>query len=255
MIQRRPGAWALGVVLGCAVLYALWTALRRHQPRRPILLVINLYDFPVEQGIDLLANVHLLLCEPAETRLLRGWRRPAPLIVLVLADGCELSRNASKTRGESFLPKIFDHTELVPAPTADQVQTYDDRVAGTSAFTEEHFKLLMPDPQLIKQFANIFEMLLAVKQELGHHEDDDTVACAAALFVRFPTLVYDLRSAPEPPVLDPPTDASPTHPVSPWLRREVQQVLRRADGSRVDITRIARCYGKHYSPDPASPLD
>ena len=113
----------------------------------------------------------------------------------------------------------------------------------------------MPTPQLIKQFANTFDMLIALRQDLGHHEDEDTVGRAAILFVRFRTLVYDLLSAPEPPVFDPPTDASPTDPVSPWLRRDVQQVLRRADGSRVDIARIARCYGKHYPPNPAGPPD
>ncbi len=128
-----------------------------------------------------------------------------------------------------------------------------------AAFTEDlltRYTPLMPaNPQLIKRVANAFGMLLALGLHLGHHEDEDTVARAAILLIRFPTLVDDLLSAPDPPMLDPPAEPSPagssaTGPASSWLRRDVQQVLRRADGSRVDITRIARCYGRHYEPDP-----
>ena len=395
MIQRHPGAWAVGVVFGCAVLYALWTALRRCQPRRPILLVIDDLDrCSAERVVKLMETVHTLLREPAETRLLPRWRQPAPLIVLALADG-RWVRAAFETRYESFgalgspvhglgadfLQKVFDHIVLVPALAADQVQTYVDHVTGTSAwaiasrtvadqgpdltpthafpvpgqsvadtngqvgspregvgesppisaaaaaaapdpapaapdpagsapqraerliteaapgevhsqsvraalddttgtererlaeaiaaraattealaaFTEDlliRYTPLMPaNPRLIKRVANAFGMLLALGLHLGHHEDEDTIARAAILLVRFPTLVDDLLSAPDPPMLDPPADPNPTDPsptglASRWLRRDVQQVLRRADGSRLDITRIARCYGRHYAPDP-----
>ncbi|MGH3911147.1 MAG: hypothetical protein ACRDRM_09995, partial [Pseudonocardiaceae bacterium] len=80
--------------------------------------------------------------------------------------------------------------------------------------------------------------------------EQDTVARAAILLVRFPALVDDLLSAVDPPALVPPADAGPKDPVSAWLRRDVQQVLRRADGNRVDIIRLARCYGRRYAPDP-----
>jgi hypothetical protein len=64
------------------------------------------------------------------------------------------------------------------------------------------------NPRLVKRVANTFGMLLALGLHLSHHEDDDTIARAAILFVRFPTLVDDLLSAPDPPALDPP--ARPT---------------------------------------------
>ncbi|HEY6424680.1 MAG TPA: P-loop NTPase fold protein [Pseudonocardiaceae bacterium] len=394
-ISRHPGGWALAVVLGYVALYVVWTALRRREPRRPILLVIDDLDrCSSERVVKLMETVHTLLREPAEPRLLPGWRRPAPLIVLALADG-RWVRTAFETSYESFgtlgspvhglgadfLQKIFDHTVLVPALAADQVQTYIDHLTGTSqwaidgrtvinqgpnltptqalstsgqpvvdtnghapaprgevgepeppptpaamavpkpasaapeppsadsanqraerlideaapgevhsqsvraaldnttgterqrlaetiaakaattealsAFSEDlltRYTPLMPaNPRLVKRVANAFGMLLALGLHLGHHEDEDTIARAAIMLVRFPTLVDDLLSASDPPVLDPPADASPTDPASPWLRRDVQQVLRRADGSRIDIIAVARCYGRHYAPDPASP--
>ncbi|MGH4014444.1 MAG: P-loop NTPase fold protein [Pseudonocardiaceae bacterium] len=146
MIQRHPTVWAVSVVLGCAVLYTLWTASRRRQPRRPILLVIDDLDrCSAERVVKLLETVHTLLREPAGTRLLPHWRRPASLIVLVLADG-RWVRAAFEARYESFgalgspvhglgadfLQKVFDHIVLVPALAADQVQTYVDHVTGTS---------------------------------------------------------------------------------------------------------------------------
>lgn len=412
-ISRHPGWWTVGVVIGCVALYGVWTSLHRGQPRRPVLLVIDDLDrCSAERVVKLMETVHTLLREPAETRLLRGWRRPAPLIVLVLADG-RWVRTAFETSYESFgtlgspvhglgadfLQKVFDHTVLVPALAADQVQTYVDHLTGTSlwaiagrsvisqgpnlipaqalstpgqsvvdanghaptadgalgepeppptpataavpepasatpdpapvdsatqrvervvaqttpepapvgsatqraarliaeaapgevhsqsvraaldnttgtererlaeavaakaatpealsAFTEDlltRYTPLMPaNPRLVKRVANAFGMLLALGLHLGHHEDEDTIARAAIMLVRFPSLVDDLLSAPDPPVLGPPADASPTDAVSLWLRRDVQQVLRRADGSPADLIRIARCYGRYYPPDP-----
>lgn len=379
-----------GAVLGSVALYALWLTLRRRQPRRPVLLVIDDLDrCSAERVVKLMETVHTLLREPAEVRLLRSLRQPAPLIVLVLADG-RWVRTAFETRYESFrtlgspvhglgadfLQKIFDHTVLVPALAANQVQTYVDHLTGISpwvrashtvagqdtnlihaqalpppgqsvadtngqaqslpvgkpppitavvaapeptlaspdaapvdsatqraerliadavpgevhsrwvraaldgttrkererlaeaiaakaattealaVFSEDlltRYAPLMPaNPRLVKRVANTFGMLLALGLHLGHHENEDTIARAAILFVRFPTLVDDLLSAPDPPVLHPPADASPTDPVSPWLRRDVQQILRRDDGNLVDITQIARCYGRHYAPNPAT---
>lgn len=118
IIQRHPGVWAMGVVFSCAVLYALWTVLRRHQPRRPILLVINNLDWCNSDPVRLLKTVYALTCEPVETRLLRICRRPAPLIVLLLADGSRL-RNVSETAHE-WLLKVADDTVLVPVPADDQ---------------------------------------------------------------------------------------------------------------------------------------
>ena len=401
-ISRHPGGWTVAVVFGCVALYVVWMVRRRHQPRRPVLLVIDDLDrCSAERVVKLMETVHTLLREPAETQLLPSWRRPAPLIVLVLADG-RWVRTAFETSYESFgtlgspvhglgadfLQKVFDHTVLVPALAADQVQTYVDHLTDTSpwatagrpvinqdpnlaptqalfppgqsavdtnghapaphgegeepkppptpatvaapepttsaapettsataeptsvdsatqraehliadaapgevhshsvraaldnttgkerqrlaetiaakaaspealsAFSEDlltRYTPLMPaNPRLVKRVANAFGMLLALGLHLDHHEDEDTIARAAIMLVRFPTLVDDLLSAPDPPVLDPPANASPTDPASPWLRRDVQQVLRRADGSRIDIIGIARCYGRHYTPDPTS---
>jgi KAP family P-loop domain len=387
-IQRYPGWWAVGAVLGSVALYALWLTVRRRQPRRPVLLVIDDLDrCSAERVVKLMETVHTLLREPAEVRLLRSVRQPAPLIVLVLADG-RWVRTAFETRYESFrtlgspvhglgadfLQKIFDHTVLVPALAANQVQTYVDHLTGISpwvraghtvasqdtnliptqalppprqsvadtngqaqshgevgkpppitaavtapepvpaspeaapvasatrraerliadaapgevhnqwvraalddttrkererlaeaiaakaattealaVFSEDlltRYAPLMPaNPRLVKRVANTFGMLLALGLHLGHHENEDIIARAAILFVRFPTLVDDLLFTPDPPVLNPPADANPTDPASPWLRRDVQQILRR-NGNLVDITQIARCYGRYYAPDP-----
>lgn len=145
-IQQYPGSWAVGAVLGSVVLYALWAVLRRRQPRRPVLLVIDDLDrCAAERVVKLMETVHTLLREPAEARLLRSLRRPAPLIVLVLADG-RWVRTAFETRyetfgtlgspvhglGADFLQKVFDHTVLVPALAADQVQTYVDHLTEIS---------------------------------------------------------------------------------------------------------------------------
>ena len=130
MIQRHPGGSAVSVVLGCAALYALWTALRWRQPRRPILLIIdNLDDCSKKQVVKLLKTVHCLRGRPAEIRLLRGWRRPAPLIVLVVADGRKLRTAFEKLsgaqdspvhgHGADFLQKVFDATVRVAALTPD----------------------------------------------------------------------------------------------------------------------------------------
>ena len=145
-IQQYPGWWAAGVVLGGVGLYALWTLRCHRHPRRPIVLVIDDLDrCSAERVVKLMETVHTLLREPAEPRLLPGWRRPAPLVVLVLADG-RWVRTAFETSYESFgalgspvhglgadfLQKVFDHTVLVPALAADQVQTYVDHLTGTS---------------------------------------------------------------------------------------------------------------------------
>src|SRR5262249_60075020 len=72
-------------------------------------------------------------------------------------------------------------------------------------------------------------------------------------YVRFPTLVDDLLTRPAPPTFEPPppTSNGQPPPENPWLRPDVQQLLTRDDGNRVDIASIARCYGRDYPARPA----
>ena len=103
----------------------------------------------------------------------------------------------------------------------------------------QEYQALMPaNPRLIKRVANAFGMLLAVKGHLGHNEDMDTVARASVMLIRFPSLVDELLDSPTPPATAP--DSAKDD--SPWLRRDVQQLL-----GTSDIVRLARCYGQEYS--------
>lgn len=53
---------------------------------------------------------------------------------------------------------------------------------------------LMPaNPRMIKRIVNVLGMLLAIKTHVGHTEDEDAMARAAILLVRFPGLAARLR--------------------------------------------------------------
>ncbi len=382
-LRQHPLAWAAGAVASLLALYAVWTCAWLRRPRRPVLLVIDDLDrCSAERVVKLLETVHTLLREPAQPRLLSRWRCPAPLIVLVLADG-RWVRTAFETTypsfdrlgspvhglGADFIQKLFDHTVVVPALAADQVQTYLDHLTDTSpwaaagrrtptptpdptnapvtpspaeqttapgpasaapkppqaaatdppppttpaeappppttdqaerliadsqpgdvhsepirhaidrttgpdrqrlaeqvaakaaspeavaAFSEDlltRYAALMPaNPRLVKRVANAFGMLLALDLHLGHHADTDTIARAAIMLIRFPKLVDELLTEPDPPTTNPQhADHDPRGTNSPWLRRDVQQLLRPTNGNPLNLTAIASCYGRTHPPPP-----
>jgi hypothetical protein len=395
-VRQDPYPWAVAPVLVLAAAGAAWAASRGHRPRRPLLLVIDDLDrCPAERVVKLLETVHTLLRERPDVRVFPRWRCAAALVVLVLGDGRWVRCSFEKVYGDfqrlgsdvhglgaDFLQKVFDHVVLVPALSADQVQTYVDDVTEVSswaitgrraratatpptlahprdaartlepekphaprrpepdpiadpalparespsdaapalpddpataqaealiasttpgqvhgpqvreaieqapqqdqqrlaeevaakaaskeaiaAFSEHllaRYTPLMPaNPRLVARVANTFGMLMALGLHVGHHEPQDYVARAAIIFVRFPALVDQLLSDPDPPVIDPAgstgvshnADASATGRLS-WSRRDVQQVLRDEQGQLIDIVRLARCFGREYPPPIPSP--
>ena len=88
---------------------------------------------------------------------------------------------------------------------------------------------LMPaNPRMIKRVANAWGMLRAVQIHVEHTEDDDTMARAAILLVRFPVLAARLR-----------LDDLPNGTDLCWHLPGVQDVL----GGR-SLESLARCLGR-----------
>ena len=362
LVSVHPELWATALVIGACLGHAMWTAGGANTPRRPVLLVIdNLDRCAAERVVGVLEAVHTLLHAPAAPRALRRWRAPAPLAVLVAADGRWL-RAAVEERypgfdglsssvrglGADFVQAVFDHTVLVPPLSAPQVQSYaavllrgvagrsgtrgrpaliprarfphDDAVpqpprgerrralrdllrrprrpaagaatspapgtgappgphapagppaetgragavegvsaeravyeAGTEAtvtrthhLLERYTPLLPANPRMVKRVANTWGMLLALQAHLGHAQDQDTLARAAILLVRFPALVDVLLSATSAPQTDPGAFTGHERSTSAWLRPDVQQVLQTEEGSPVSVVAVARCYGREF---------
>ncbi len=339
-IPARPYITAgLAVVAGITIGWHIaWSRRLAPNERCPVVVVIDDLDrCGSARVVKLLEAVHTLLREPVSAgRSGSRWRTPARLIILILADGrwvrtsfasefapFDSLSSAVHGLGADFTQKIFDHTVLVPALSADQVQSFvgsqlkprlaadgtGDRIAegnvqtavGTTSSVDQtirqiesaepaelrsvaisariedpsiplsdrflleevralreasseatvvrrdhllqEYPSLMPaNPRLIKRVANAFGMLLAMKGHLGHKEDMDTVARAAIMLVRFPSLVDDLLDATSPPA----TTAGEVGADSPWLRPDVQQLL-----AETDVIRLARCYG-HVFPSADS---
>ena len=130
---------------------------------------------------------------------------------------------------------------------AEEVVTRVASPEAAGAFREHllaGYAPVMPaNPRLVNRVVNTFLMLHALALHLGHGEPEDYIVRAAIIFVRFPSLVDELLSDPDPPVIDP-----AEKPESLWLRRDVQQVLRDDEGRLIDVVRVARCYGREYAP-------
>ncbi|HEX6468872.1 MAG TPA: P-loop NTPase fold protein [Streptosporangiaceae bacterium] len=115
--------------------------------RRPILLVIDDLDrCPQERVVKLLETVHTILRQPPAAGRRRRRPQPAPLFVLVLADGhwvrqaftsqftdFQNPRSAGRDLGSDFTQKVFDHVVLVPDLSAEQVSAYLDDVVRAPA--------------------------------------------------------------------------------------------------------------------------
>lgn len=145
------GLWVLVAVLGAAVAGTSiwgWRKLRRN-PRRPILFIVDELDrCPADTVVAYLETVHTLLRggDAKQSSRRAGGRDPAPLIVLVLADGrwiraaftavygdfAELG-SPVRSLGGDFLQKLFDHTVLVPELNASHVQQLVSRITAPKA--------------------------------------------------------------------------------------------------------------------------
>ncbi|MEU4610242.1 P-loop NTPase fold protein [Streptomyces umbrinus] len=138
------GLGAIGIA-GLVAQLKYVRSLRRGN-RRPIVLVMDELDrCSVPTVVAYLETVHTLLRErsPGPSFMRNGWRDPAPLVVLVLADGRwvrtaftteydafkELG-SPVRTLGGDFLQKLFDHTVLVPELTAEHVGHLLDRITS-----------------------------------------------------------------------------------------------------------------------------
>jgi outer membrane protein assembly factor BamB len=137
-----------------------------------------------------------------------------------------------------------------PAPERAQLEAGEEATATRTHHLLERYTTLLPtNPRLVKRVANTWGMLLAVQAHLGHAEDQDSLARAAILLVRFPALVDVLLSATSAPQTDPGALSGHERSSSAWLRPDVQQVLHTEDGDPVSILSIARCYGREF-PEP-----
>ena len=108
-----------------------------------------------------------------------------------------------------------------------------DATAAATDVRSDHllhtYASLMPaNPRMIKRIANALGMLEAVRLHVGHTEDDDAMARAAILLVRFPVLAARLR-------LDDLVNRTDTC----WKLPGVRDVL---DGCSVEA--LARCLGR-----------
>jgi len=127
--------------------HVVWSmSLAKTHARRPLLLVVDELDrCEAERVVQLMRSVHTLMRAPAHPGLVGRWSSPAPLLVLVLADGDWLrsafvevfekfkgARPETRMGGE-FLNKIFDHSVLIPELSASQTQRMIDLATGFSA--------------------------------------------------------------------------------------------------------------------------
>lgn len=127
------------------VVYRRYVRSPHRGPRRPVVLVLDELDrCSASTVVAYLETVHTLL-RTGDTRdrgETAGWRSPAPLLVLVLADGRWVRTaftsvydaykdlgSPVRTLGGDFLQKLFDHTVLVPELTAEHVERMLTRVA------------------------------------------------------------------------------------------------------------------------------
>jgi hypothetical protein len=121
------------------------------------------------------------------------------------ADGLGASpeRHTVRTGNDDASPREDRAPADAAPPVHDQDSAEIDRVRqeATAAATDvrSHHLLhtyagLMPaNPRMIKRIANALGMLRAIEAHVQHAEDDDAMARAAILLVRFPTLAARLR--------------------------------------------------------------
>ncbi|HET9257529.1 MAG TPA: P-loop NTPase fold protein, partial [Pseudonocardiaceae bacterium] len=156
--------------------------------------------------------------------------------------GTSPERNTVRTGNDDASPREERAPTDAAPPVRDQESEEIDRVRqeATAAATDarsEHllhtYAGLMPaNPRMIKRIANALGMLLAVRTHVGHTEDDDALARAAILLVRFPVLAARLRFDDLPNGTDP-----------CWRLPGVRDVL-----GGCGLESLARCLGRADPP-------
>jgi hypothetical protein len=116
------------------------------------------------------------------------------------------------------------------------------------------FADVMPaNPRLIKRVVIALLMLQAIKDTIDHQENDNAVARAAILSVRFPTLASDIISDTRP--------SSTIANSAPWTRPDVTQLLSSGESKTVPLSQhvesVARCLGRTqpFDVDAGPPAD
>jgi WD40 repeat protein len=145
----------------------------------------------------------------------------------------------------STVRTVDDHAATPPVHDQESMQIEHVRQEAIAAATEvrSHHLLhtyasLMPaNPRMIKRVANALGMLQAIRIHVRHTEDDDAMARAAILLVRFPVLAARLRLDDKVNGKDP-----------CWNLPDVREVL---DGCGLDS--LARCLGRADPPNADEP--
>lgn len=143
----------LGVIGTASItVFTIYSFSPHRGARRPILLIIDELDrCSSSTVVAYLETVHTVIRErqvlsPGREK----WAKPAPIIVLVLADGRwvraaftaeyaafkELG-SPVRTLGGDFLQKLFDHTVLVPELSAEHVKNMVDLVTSSQTFNTD----------------------------------------------------------------------------------------------------------------------
>lgn len=160
------------------------------------------------------------------------------------ADGLEVSpvRNTVQTGNNDASPREDRAPAGAAPPVRDQESEEIDRVrqeatAEATDVRSDHllntYAGLMPaNPRMIKRIANALGMLRAVRTHVRHTEDDDAMARAAILLVRFPVLAARLR------LDDLPNGTDPC-----WHLPGVRDVL-----GGCSLESLARCLGRADPP-------
>lgn len=79
----------------------------------------------------------------------------------------------------------IDRVRQDATPVATEVRSYH--------LLHSYADLMPANPRMIKRVSNALGMLQAIRMHVQHTEDDDAMARAAILFVRFPSLAARLR--------------------------------------------------------------
>lgn len=117
--------------------------------------------------------------------------------------GVSPDRDTARTGNDDASPREDRAPADAAPPVRDQESEAIDRVrqettaAATDARSDHllhtYARLMPANPRMIKRIANALGMLRAIMIHVRHTEDDDAMARAAILLVRFPVLAARLR--------------------------------------------------------------
>ena len=112
---------------------------------------------------------------------------------------------------------------------------------------EDYAEILPANPRLIRRVANTWGMLRTIRAHLKTEDSvtDDALIRAAVLYVAYPDVVDALLDSQSPPHLHLGATEGDL-----WARPDVLHVLRLDDGTYLDSTTLAACFGHRFPPTP-----